>query len=199
MPTTMATLPKTTRGRLPLPGRLRSAAAGVALIGLTALPAGALTAAAASEVPPANVIVRSTGVEAAAQAVARAGGTVLRPLTAVDGVVARMPSARLAALATSTPAIRVTPDISLRLSGTAAWSPVGDTGSMYETTNLTGAQGLWSMGATGRGVGVALIDSGVAPVEGLTGTGKVVDGPDLSFDSQSPELQHIDSYGHGTH
>jgi serine protease AprX len=145
------------------------------------------------------VIVRSTGVEAAARAVARAGGTVLRPLTVVDGVVARVPSARLAALATSTPAIRVTPDAPLRLSGTAAWSPVGDPGSMYETTVLTGAQRLWSMGVTGRGVGVALVDSGVAPVAGLTVAGKVLDGPDISFDSQSAELQHIDSYGHGTH
>jgi serine protease AprX len=27
----------------------------------------------------------------------------------------------------------------------------------------------------------------------------VVDGPDLSFDSQDPELAHLDAYGHGTH
>src|SRR4029453_4060035 len=29
--------------------------------------------------------------------------------------------------------------------------------------------------------------------------GKVINGPDLSFESQNPELATIDSYGHGTH
>jgi serine protease AprX len=46
---------------------------------------------------------------------------------------------------------------------------------------------------------VAVIDSGIAPVVGLTGVGKVVNGPDLSFDSQSPDDRHLDRYGHGTH
>ncbi|UQU68031.1 S8 family serine peptidase [Couchioplanes caeruleus] len=52
---------------------------------------------------------------------------------------------------------------------------------------------------TGAGIGVALIDSGVAPVPGLTGAGKVVNGPDLSFESQSSNLRYLDTYGHGTH
>jgi serine protease AprX len=52
---------------------------------------------------------------------------------------------------------------------------------------------------TGAGVGVALIDSGVSPVPGLNGAGKVINGPDLSFESQSPTLRYLDTYGHGTH
>ncbi len=52
---------------------------------------------------------------------------------------------------------------------------------------------------TGAGVGVALIDSGVSPVAGLSEVGKIIYGPDLSFDSQSPNLRNLDSYGHGTH
>src|SRR4051812_32931318 len=51
---------------------------------------------------------------------------------------------------------------------------------------------------TGKGVGIALIDTGVAPVPGLTG-GNVVNGPDLSFDSQDPAKRYVDGYGHGTH
>jgi serine protease AprX len=46
---------------------------------------------------------------------------------------------------------------------------------------------------------VAVIDSGIAPVAGLNGPGQVVNGPDLSFDSQDPDLRHLDGYGHGTH
>jgi serine protease AprX len=52
---------------------------------------------------------------------------------------------------------------------------------------------------TGAGIGVALIDSGVSPVPGLTGAGKVVNGPDLSFESQAANLRYLDTYGHGTH
>jgi serine protease AprX len=51
---------------------------------------------------------------------------------------------------------------------------------------------------TGKGVGIALIDTGVAPVAGLT-SGNVVNGPDLSFDSQDPAKRYIDGHGHGTH
>jgi serine protease AprX len=51
---------------------------------------------------------------------------------------------------------------------------------------------------TGAGVGVALIDTGVAPVPGLPAA-QVVNGPDLSFESQSAALRYLDTYGHGTH
>ena len=43
-----------------------------------------------------------------------------------------------------------------------------------------------------------MIDTGVSPVPGLT-SGNVVNGPDLSFDSQSPNLTNLDAFGHGTH
>ncbi|AGZ43673.1 S8 family serine peptidase [Actinoplanes friuliensis] len=52
---------------------------------------------------------------------------------------------------------------------------------------------------TGAGIGVALIDSGVSPVPGLNGRGKVINGPDLSFESQAPNLRYLDTFGHGTH
>src|SRR5581483_10085441 len=71
--------------------------------------------------------------------------------------------------------------------------------SLYNTARTVGAVSYWRNGFTGKGVDVALIDSGVAPVNGLTTPGKVVNGPDLSFDSQAPNLQYLDAYGHGTH
>jgi serine protease AprX len=61
-----------------------------------------------------------------------------------------------------------------------------------------GADAVWSKGVTGKGVGVALIDTGVAKVNGLTG-GNVVNGPDLSFESQDAGLRYTDGFGHGTH
>ena len=80
----------------------------------------------------------------------------------------------------------------------ASYDAASDGYSMYNVTLGTGAQAYWKAGYTGQGVGVALIDTGVTPVEGLN-AGNVVYGPDLSLDSQSPSLTQLDSYGHGTH
>ena len=50
----------------------------------------------------------------------------------------------------------------------------------------------------GTGVDVAVIDTGVAPVDGLDGE-HVLHGPDLSFEASTPEVAYLDTYGHGTH
>src|SRR4051794_40015356 len=78
------------------------------------------------------------------------------------------------------------------------YDPVTDKGSLHNLENAIGAQDLYAAGFTGKGVGVALIDTGVAAVRGLT-SGNVVNGPDLSFDSQDPATAHVDGFGHGTH
>jgi serine protease AprX len=54
-------------------------------------------------------------------------------------------------------------------------------------------------GATGAGVDVAVIDTGMVPVPALAGSGKVVQGPDFSDEAGNPRLAHLDTYGHGTH
>ncbi len=63
---------------------------------------------------------------------------------------------------------------------------------------VIGADQLRGRGYTGRGIGVALVDTGVVPVKGLT-SGNVVNGPDLSFESQSSDYRYLDTFGHGTH
>ena len=78
------------------------------------------------------------------------------------------------------------------------YDPVADSNSMYSTTLYTGAQEWWNAGYTGRGIDIAVIDSGVAPVHGLHKPNKLVHGPDLSLESQAPNLTRLDTYGHGT-
>src|SRR3954452_12971118 len=73
-----------------------------------------------------------------------------------------------------------------------------DTGSLDEITSIIHARESWAAGYTGKGVDVALIDTGVAPVPGLT-SGNVINGPDLSFDSMHPDVRYKDAFGHGTH
>jgi serine protease AprX len=90
---------------------------------------------------------------------------------------------------------------------TGKWKPKDDNGSMSHITDQTGAQQVWGksdpnnrkLKLTGNGVTVALIDTGIAPVEGLATAGKVFNGPDLSFESNASNTRYVDGYGHGTH
>src|SRR4051794_38752431 len=60
------------------------------------------------------------------------------------------------------------------------YDPAADKGSLYNIAEVVGAHASFAAGYTGKGIGVALIDTGVSPVPGLT-SGNVVNGPDLSF------------------
>jgi len=80
----------------------------------------------------------------------------------------------------------------------AEYNPATDVNSMPSTTDYVGADSWWDAGYTGKGITVALIDTGVAPVDGLRTPGKIIYGPDLSLESQAPELSNLDTYGHGT-
>jgi serine protease AprX len=82
--------------------------------------------------------------------------------------------------------------------GASGYDPASDPYSMQNITAGDGAQSWWNAGYTGAGVDVALIDTGVSPVPGLSASDKIVNGPDLSLESQDPSLQNLDSNGHGT-
>ena len=82
--------------------------------------------------------------------------------------------------------------------GSTTYDPTSDPYSMQNVTAGDGVQDWWSAGLTGSGVDVALIDTGVSPVPALSGDGKIVNGPDLSLESQNPSFQYLDTNGHGT-
>nr|WP_231126278.1 S8 family serine peptidase [Motilibacter aurantiacus] len=52
---------------------------------------------------------------------------------------------------------------------------------------------------TGLGVGVGVIDTGIAPVRGLDAPGKIVNALDLSFEAGAGVPAGLDTFGHGTH
>ncbi|MDQ1659719.1 MAG: serine protease AprX [Cryptosporangiaceae bacterium] len=181
----------------------------VATAALAALTSAAVTAtvpgsgAHGASVP---VIVEfgGSGLSQVAADITRLGGTVGRPLALIGGVAATIPKAALGALG-SAPGVRaVTTDSSLTLMA-SGWNAKDDSNSMYGVTTSIGAREAWKKKDTagkfidGTGVGVALIDSGIAPVQGLNSPQRIVNGPDLSFESQAPSLAHLDTFGHGTH
>ncbi len=72
-------------------------------------------------------------------------------------------------------------------------------GSMYDLQKATGAREYWRAGYCGQNVDVAMIDTGVVPVNGLTFPGKIVNGPDISFETINDGTRYLDTNGHGTH
>ena len=130
-----------------------------------------------------------------------AGGRIERVLPVVAGASASLPADRLPAVLAA-PGVRgAGPDLPGRLSARDAslgYDVTGDDGSLYAIAKITSATEAWRNGYTGAGVDVALVDSGVAPVRGLT-SGNVINGPDLSVESVNEDLRYLDSFGHGTH
>src|SRR6266498_2613733 len=132
------------------------------------------------------------------QAVEAFGGDVERYIPIIGGFVAEVPAAAVPELRRLDGIQSVTLNSQVRLLGNIdGMDPNKDPGSWLKVAKNTKLIEMWHNGFTGQGVDVALIDSGVAPVEGLSM--QVINGPDLSFDSQADNLTDVDTYGHGTH
>jgi serine protease AprX len=131
---------------------------------------------------------RPGAVAAVAAAVRAAGGTVTADLDLVYGVRASMPAGRLDRLGSSAAVTAVTANREMRFQS-AGYDSVPVTGSNFAKS--TGATNLWTPDRLGQGVGVAVLDTGVSPMNDLSG--RIVHGPDLSGEGTI-----VDSYGHGT-
>jgi serine protease AprX len=166
----------------------------------TAASASARTAAASSG-SSAVIVVATPGHEAAVQArAAELGLTVGRSLGIIHGFAARGSVTAVARLKTLPDVVSVSPDASMKplsVVPSLGYDPA-DAGSSSSFTQLVGAQAAWAAGYTGTGVDVAVIDTGVSPVPTLSGTNKVITGPDLSFDSVGATIPGLDGFGHGT-
>jgi len=178
------------------PGLVGALAVSLLLTALI-LPPAAATAAPQHLVP---VIVRGQkgSVDVAERLVLDAGGKVGRRISIIDGFAAEVPISELTGLDGSPAIISVTPDASVRLLGNVdGIDPNKYPGSWLKVARNTKLTEMWQKGWTGAGIDVALIDSGVAPLPGIDL--QMVNGPDLSFESQASNLTDIDTYGHGTH
>jgi serine protease AprX len=84
----------------------------------------------------------------------------------------------------------------------ANWSPANDPYSPTGIAKEIGAPAFYNAADgshyLGQGQDIALIDSGVNDkIPGLN-WGDIVQGPDFSFEANSPTLGHSDTYGHGS-
>ena len=182
------------------------AAAGVVAL-VAPLMTGALKAPSVHTANPASelvsVIVRDVPGYAgqAERAVQHLGGAVGRHFGIIDGFSATVPADQVSNLeqAPGVQSVSANHAVKLMSVNTGDYNQAADPYSIFNTTTSTGAPSFWAAGYTGQGIGVAVIDSGVAPVDGLNGPGKVVYGPDLSTEADDPDLANFDTNGHGTH
>lgn len=142
------------------------------------LAAFAAPATATADEPNEPVVVLAGSEAVAEAAVLSVGGTVDRTLSVVDGVAAHIPAGAL----DDTAGVVVIPDVSVELTS-AGFGPA-DTVAVEALNADFGAD-------AGEGVGVALVDTGVADVPALAG--RVAHRVDLSG-----EDDNTDGYGHGT-
>ncbi len=135
-------------------------------------------------------------IENAAKSVTKLGGTLKHILSIVGGVSARLKGVHLLKLTRDGDVDYVVKDQKLR----AQFDPAVDSVKAGSPGILVvDAPRAWSqLGLTGRGVGVAVVDSGVYPHPDLAG--RIVAA--IDFTSVSPTVSNIplnDLGGHGTH
>lgn len=142
-----------------------------------------LRARAAAPAGLSRVIIRTARGASAAAALRKAGGIAGRRLAAVDGQVALLPDVALLELAASPDVLSIVLDRRVH-------------GAMERTSAAIGASWVRDeLGVDGSGVGVAIIDSGVANWHDDLGSERVTHFAD--FITYLPAAH--DDYGHGTH
>jgi serine protease AprX len=187
----------------------------VVCTGLLAATLAGVDVARATE-PTQNVTLRvEDGVDPAA-AVAAVGGVLRADYASLDAEAATIPASAFETLRAMPGVMEVTPESAPNLQpvtepvAPAGRRPLGfvdgdhghgEGGRSFAALDLTALARIIDADraqrtTTGSGIDIALIDTGVAPVDGV---GRVVDGPDLSFDGEIPGMTHLDGYGHGTH
>jgi serine protease AprX len=167
--------------------------------------AGAASASTPSTPQPVSVSANGAYiVQSAAGHVAQAkhdvialGGTVGIDLPIINGFGASLSPAAANALAGSSDVREVSPDAATTTQS-SSYDPNTDVGSPAGLSSDVGYNQYWSGYLSGQGVGVALIDSGVAPVPALAASGKVIYGPDFTPTGYFPQVRALDTYGHGT-
>ncbi|HLE55868.1 MAG TPA: S8 family serine peptidase, partial [Rhodothermia bacterium] len=181
------------------------------------LGAAVIGASASANESTTEVIVQAKSVEEAERIVQRVGGTVTGQLSIIEAVAAELTAGHIRQIQTTYPSARVYSDSPVSLS----FSP-GDRGqsrderdkrdcderrpeSNYPT--LIGADRLHEDGITGEGVTIAVVDTGLSPLPGLTrnatGDHRVLaqyDAIGRRENASAPRrIWDNDLNGHGTH
>jgi serine protease AprX len=160
-----------------------------------------------------SVIVQAVTASDARVAVESVGGEVTRDLPIVEGVAAEVPASALDELSRSAGVRYVSPNAAIGFhrkpvkptpsptpepttEPTPEPTPDDFTLSPQRTAKIVRSDALWAQGITGKGVTVALIDTGVYAAHPDL-AGRVVHCEDFSHEANT-EAHCADTFGHGT-
>lgn len=156
-------------------------------------------------------IVSAHSATEAAAAVRHAGGQVVRPIALIDGVLATLTPAAASALAHKA-GIHVSADREVKAGDDA--TPATNSAPVAFSPLLPappqaaeiGASALHAAGITGKGVTIAMIDSGMwtfpagSPYAYDNWNGRIAANVDLTHMTDKPYQNYaVDRFGHGTH
>jgi serine protease AprX len=163
-----------------------------AFVGMRAGAEGSMTAVVVS--------ARAGSANTAAHSVEALGGKVGARISLIHGFMAKVPSDRISALRSAKGVLSAVADRTVHLSSSDDSAAAKTaSASLGQVKQEIGADKLAARGVTGKGVDIAMIDSGVVPVPGLDGASKVYVGPDVTPEAADPSTKGLDTYGHGTH
>ncbi len=147
------------------------------------------------------VSARAGSASTAVRSVEAIGGKVGARISLIHGFLAKVPSDRMQELRSAKGVLSAVADRTVHLSSTSDSSAAAGApgASLAQVKQEIGADKLAAQGVTGKGVDIAMIDSGVVPVAGLNATDKVYVGPDFTPEAGDPATKGLDTYGHGTH
>jgi serine protease AprX len=143
------------------------------------------------------LLLHTDDAEAVAQAVTAAGGQVARRFDMISTIEAELPAGSIASLAAHPAVVRVTLDAPVVSTDTND----GSTSAPASTYPFSiGAHEAWSAGFTGRGVAIAVVDTGVSPsghedFNAPSGNSRVI--AEVVVNSNTSNV--TDGFGHGTH
>ncbi len=132
------------------------------------------------------VVTTSQALSDAVRAVTAAGGDVVGQFAPFGTLVAEVPETQVGALTADPRTAAVSPDVAMRVQGAGYGG-----GQIQPAVATVGADAAWRKGATGKGVGVVLVDTGINDHADLAG--RIAAKIDFTDDHDG-----IDHYGHGT-
>jgi serine protease AprX len=143
----------------------------------------------------ASYLVQGTTAKVAGTAVTRCGGKVTSSLEIIDSVGATLTTDQVTCVKGQKGVIAVTPNSKVGTSGTFVKDNKTGTAPATDYPDVTGADAVQiAKGITGKRVTVAVVDTGVAPQDGIKAS-RIVGWADFIDGSKKP----IDPNGHGTH
>jgi serine protease AprX len=138
-----------------------------------------------------RVIVLKTNTSDDAEfALQRLGGQVSQKLGIINAFAATISAGHLNELAASSGVRWISPDGPMARSGTLQAGSTASQVNYYLDT--LGVQNVWAQGLRGRGIGVAVVDSGINTDSDLSSVTRLA-----SFNANSRTINDV--FGHGTH